>query len=340
MDEDPILLRGHHLLLEVSNTHDNTIYTNILYRKAKEFGKLFLEQLQSRNLLFGELLTEFSKLIDFSDKKIIQRAAAVQALCSVHLKAGDGNHIDFIGFSSTALWYQQEILSLVMRVYCEDQLMDNLDRGDYSKFYVPSALQDAPKCKQDMEEKKTAPSARRKHSFEKLIAFLVNELTEDDYDVQGPVLKPIQSLFNKMFIRRGQTAVSVIGDMTRATLLVKNEKDLRVIVKRVEEAFPSIHGKEFQGPSEVGVDTFLHQVFKMKKVPESDVIPYRFKANSSQKKRMDKGEPLLYNLNFFDGIPEYHRVGTTEMFVAFELQIGFEAEVNGLRVDHLAYEEG
>eukprot|EP00957_Ditylum_brightwellii_P038859 2937380-Ditylum_brightwellii.AAC.1 len=28
------------------------------------------------------------------------------------------------------------------------------------------------------------------------------------------------------------------------------------------------------------------------------------------------------------------------MFVAFELQIGLEAEVNGLRVDHLAYEEG
>eukprot|EP00957_Ditylum_brightwellii_P001846 142289-Ditylum_brightwellii.AAC.1 len=28
------------------------------------------------------------------------------------------------------------------------------------------------------------------------------------------------------------------------------------------------------------------------------------------------------------------------MFVAFELQIGLKAEVNGLRVDHLAYEEG
>eukprot|EP00957_Ditylum_brightwellii_P057993 4397610-Ditylum_brightwellii.AAC.1 len=73
----------------------------------------------------------------------------------------------------------------------------------------------------------------------------------------------------------------------------------------------------------------------MKKIPGTDIIPYRFKANSSQKKKMDKGKPPLYfNLNFFDGIPEYHRVGTTEMFVAFELQIGLEAEVNGLRVDH------
>eukprot|EP00957_Ditylum_brightwellii_P078818 5993870-Ditylum_brightwellii.AAC.1 len=28
------------------------------------------------------------------------------------------------------------------------------------------------------------------------------------------------------------------------------------------------------------------------------------------------------------------------MFVTFKLQIGLEAEVNGLRVDHLTYEEG
>eukprot|EP00957_Ditylum_brightwellii_P014556 1096016-Ditylum_brightwellii.AAC.1 len=56
---------------------------------------------------------------------------------------------------------------------------------------------------------------------------------------------------------------------------------------------------------------------------------------------MGKGKPpLYYNFNFFDGLPEYHRVGSTEMFVAFELQIGFEAEISGLREDHVSYEEG
>eukprot|EP00957_Ditylum_brightwellii_P201442 15325670-Ditylum_brightwellii.AAC.1 len=153
MDEDPILLRGHHLLLEVSNTHSNRIYTNTYSSDAKEFGKLFLEQLQSRNLLFDKLLTKFSHLIDFSDKKVIQRAAAVQALCSTHLEAGDKNHIDFPCFSSTALWYQQEILSLVMRVYCEDQRMNDLVgelRNRYAT-YVPSAIQDATKCKEDLQ---------------------------------------------------------------------------------------------------------------------------------------------------------------------------------------------
>jgi len=230
-----------------------------------------------------------------------------------------------------------------MRVYCEDQLMDDLVGGLNNDFvtYTPSALQDATRCREDVKDKKTEPSDNRKRSFEALVNFLVDELTEDDYEIQGPVLKPLQSLFNKMFIRRGQTSVSVIGDMTRATLLAKNEEGLRAVVKKIEETFFYIHGKEFQGPNKIGVDKFLHQVFKMKKIPESDIILYRFKPNSSQKERMGKGEsPLYYNFNFFDGLPEYHRVGSTEMFVAFELQIGFEAEVSGLREDHVSYEEG
>eukprot|EP00957_Ditylum_brightwellii_P098220 7484042-Ditylum_brightwellii.AAC.1 len=119
-----------------------------------EFGKIFLEQLHSRNMLFDELLTKFSTLIDFSDKKVIQRAAAVQALCSTYLTADDKDCVDFGSFSSTALWYPQEILSLVIRVYCEGQLMDDLvgDIYDCSDVdYIPYALQDAKRCKEDIE---------------------------------------------------------------------------------------------------------------------------------------------------------------------------------------------
>eukprot|EP00957_Ditylum_brightwellii_P006119 463076-Ditylum_brightwellii.AAC.1 len=189
MDEDPFLLRGHHLLLEVMNTHNNLIYTNVFFSDAKEFGNLFLEQLRSRNLLFNKLLTEFSNLIGFKNKQVIQRAAAAQALCSTHLTAGKEQHVDFQSFSSTALWYQQEILSLVMRVYCEDQLMDNLvgSNDSYYVDYVPSAVRDAHKCKQDIEEKKITPSTHRTKSFHALIDFLVDGLQEGgDYEIQGP----------------------------------------------------------------------------------------------------------------------------------------------------------
>eukprot|EP00957_Ditylum_brightwellii_P108064 8244412-Ditylum_brightwellii.AAC.1 len=149
-----------------------------------------------------------------------------------------------------------------MRVYCEDQLMDDLVGSSANAYveFAPSALQDAYKCKEDIADKRTEPPDNRKRSFKALVSFLVDGLQESgDYEIQGPVLKPLQSLFNKMFIRRGQTAVSVIGDMTRATLLVKDEEDLKRIVSRIETLFPYIHGKEFQGPNEIGVDVFLHQ---------------------------------------------------------------------------------
>eukprot|EP00957_Ditylum_brightwellii_P048572 3685701-Ditylum_brightwellii.AAC.1 len=62
--------------------------------------------------------------------------------------------------------------------------------------------------------------------------------------------------------------------MTRATLLVKNEENLRALVKKIKETFPGISGGEFQGPNKIGVNVFLHQVFKMKKLPGTDIIPY------------------------------------------------------------------
>eukprot|EP00957_Ditylum_brightwellii_P066137 5018571-Ditylum_brightwellii.AAC.1 len=113
-------------------------------------------------------------------------------------------------------------------------------------------------------------------------------------------------------------SMSVIGDMTRATLLVKNEEDLNRVVSRIREEFPSIRGEHFQGPNKIGVQG--------KQFPEGE---------GGQRQT-----PIVLQLKFFDGIPEYHQVGTTEMFVPFELQIGLEAKVNGLCGAHELYKEG
>uniref|UniRef100_A0A7S4UUQ7 Uncharacterized protein n=1 Tax=Ditylum brightwellii TaxID=49249 RepID=A0A7S4UUQ7_9STRA len=345
--EEPILLRGHYLLLEIINIHNDKIYVNNW--KNLPFKTLFLEQIHSRNWLFDKLLTEFSNLITFENKHIIRQAVAIQALCcATHLSSscGGGHFVKFgqFAYSSAALWYHQEILSLVLRAYCEDQSMDDLVGNEQNKFvaYVPSALLDAGMCKCDIEEQKTpTPSQHRISSFEKLIEFLVEGLDKDDYEFQGPFLKPLQSLFNKLFIRRGQTSAGVIGDMTRATLLIKDVDNLNIIISKIAELFPDIYGKEFEGPGMSGIVQFLQRVFKMKKIPGTEIIPYRIIPNNSQKLRIGNGEsPLHYNFNFFDGVPEYHRVGSSEVFVAFELQIGLKDEVIGLREDHKAYEEG
>ena len=43
-------------------------------------------------------------------------------------------------------------------------------------------------------------------------------------------------------------------------------------------------------------------------------------------------------MNFFHQIPEYYRIGQTELFVAYELQIGLTSEINSHRENHDSYE--
>lgn len=151
-------------------------------------------------------------------------------------------------------------------------------------------------------------------------------------------MKPLQSLFNKMFIRRGQTSINVIGDLARATLLVDSEETLRRIVANIETTFPNITKENFRHPDKFdGLGSFLQYVHHdLKFVPNSThALPYRFKPNSSQNERET---PVWYNFNFFVQMPEYHRVGQSEIFVACELQIGLREEINKHRNDHIAYE--
>eukprot|EP00957_Ditylum_brightwellii_P022591 1703982-Ditylum_brightwellii.AAC.1 len=91
MDEDPIFLRGHHLLLEVIKEHNDKMFTPFI----KEVRKLFLEQLQSRNLLFDKLLTKFSHLIDFSDKKSYNGLLPSKRCAPLTLEQARNNLLNF-----------------------------------------------------------------------------------------------------------------------------------------------------------------------------------------------------------------------------------------------------
>jgi len=337
-DEKTLLPRGHHLILEIPQdvARGDRIYTH-RSQYPVIYGDLFRDQLQARNLLFNELITEFSKMLEFQDKLVIQRAASIQALCAENVPKN--SLLSFHNFSSAALWYQQEILSLVLRVYCEDKYIDRLNiRKDMQKGgrrrsypYVPSQLEDAERVQSLLKETKKIPkpSESKRKLFLELKDFIVEGLNDDDYRFEGPAQKSLQSLFNKMYVRRGQTKTSILADLTRATLFIKEKSHLYKIVARLQSIIPK-SGK----PDAMGLHAFLDQVANMQKIPETEIIPYRFKANSSQR----DGPPLIYNLNFFHDVPEYHRVGNTEMFVANELQIGLESVIDELRTDHVSYE--
>ena len=245
--------------------------------------------------------------------------------------------IDFSLFANPGYWYQQEILKLVMRVYHEGSWMSSYD-------YQPSVLDDGWLCLRHLQDWKNgqgsaAPNEDNTKAFQELYAWLTEGIDSGLHSFQGPVLKPLQSLFNKMFIRRGQTSVHVVGDMVRATLLVDDRKTLQQIASRIEMTLPNIINNQFHRPdtSDGGlVDIFAYVDEKLAFIPTSStVLPYRFKMNSSQKK---KKEVLWYNFNFFHQVPEYHRVGQSKMYVASELQIGLTSEVISHRKSHDAYE--
>mmetsp|Transcript_16107 Transcript_16107/g.23891 ORF Transcript_16107/g.23891 Transcript_16107/m.23891 type:complete len:135 (-) Transcript_16107:18-422(-) len=118
-------------------------------------------------------------------------------------------------------------------------------------FHLPFEMQ--KKCRIGIGIKNMEPSDHSKKSRKALISFLVFWLKDSDYRCEGPVLKLLQSLFNKMYICQRQTSISVIGDMTRATLLVKNEEDLHFCSKLVDVELPSTL-KKLKAIHSTGVD--------------------------------------------------------------------------------------
>lgn len=216
---------------------------------------------------------------------------------------------------------------MVLRVYHEDQTLDREDNA-------PSAFEDALKGQKDLESS-PGPTNYRTETFLALTKWIAHDLGDNQYKLEGPELKPLQSLFNKVYIRRGQTQVNILGDMTRATLCITEPIHFEKVISRITKEFPRIEEK--LDTSKVGVLSFLEQVSNMKKIDiyTTQIIPYRLKINSSQ---ANIKSPRVYNFNFFDLVPEYHLVGNTEIFVAFELQIGLASEIEEPGKNYVAYE--
>lgn len=330
-DRAVVLCQGDLLMKDLS--------AKIRYEKSAYNKEYFDIEIYARERLFSTLVEEFSTLVGIDDTDVIQKAAAVEALAVSHLSRKGKTIIDFKAFDNPAFWYQQELLKLVMRVFHEGQVSFILT--------YPSVQRDSSFCLDFLQAvaqngghvpSSKKPTKRRVEAFEQLTAWLTEGLDEKSYTFLGPVLKPLQSLFNKMFIRRGQTNVNLIGDLVRATLFVDSKKQLEKIIARIQGDFPNILMKDFKAMSdfETTIDFLQYVHDNLKHIPGTSVIPYRFKANSSQKGK--EGGPLWFNLNFFHSFPEYHRVGQSEMVVAFELQIGVTEEINSHRVSHVAYE--
>ena len=158
--------------------------------------------------------------------------------------------------------------------------------------------------------------------------------------------KPIGSLFNKIFVRRGEGAVNVAADILRGTLEIDDAAApelLGQVVAFLREACAD----NFETPlPKDSYTSLLQAVAAMSPLPTDggssgedfgDVVPYRLKANGSQT-GAGGSAPRLYNLNFFIHTPWWYRAGAQQVVCACELQIGDASVIRGLRSDHVTYE--
>ena len=159
--------------------------------------------------------------------------------------------------------------------------------------------------------------------------------------------KPLQSLFNKLFVRRGQTTVNIAGDVLRGTLIVDRSDD-PALLSKVIERLRALAGANFARKLPKGDFKALLEVVHTMEAIELPlhkkyddvsgsirIVPYRLKANSSQ---AGLDEPLLWNMNFFIDTPWWYRAGQSEVLAACELQIGDAKVIDGLRGNHVPYE--
>lgn len=313
-------------------------------KEEKGMGYFYAEQVLARHRIFETVLEEFSKIVGFDDNDVIQKAAAVQALASKYLSKKDDTIIDFRSFNNSGYWYRQEILKLAMRIYSATVK----NRGSFSKYDARDCLE----ILEDIDKGNSPPKVGRYHRrkvFGELIEWLTEGISSDMYVFQGPVFKSLQSLFHELFFCRGRTKnVHVLEDMVQGTLFVHDKETLEKILQRITAFLPNIMISEFKHPDEFDKlgDFLCHVHDNLSYIPATTkILPYQFKPNnhSQKEENYDNNEdvdPSWYNFNFFHEVPEYHRVGQSEMFVTYQLQIGLTTKMEEHRktTSRIAYE--
>jgi hypothetical protein len=161
---------------------------------------------------------------------------------------------------------------------------------------------------------------------------------------EGMAYKPIQSLFNKMYVRRGQMSLSVIGDLQRGTMYVETPEDLDRIKRTLSEAYQDNLDRKIDGMGDfAGMLAAIGACAPMELMTASGeavkIMIYRIKDNSSQQERTDRGElSHVMNINFFIDGPQADCCRNATIIGACELQVGVLSTLNSLRGNHLPYE--
>jgi hypothetical protein len=157
--------------------------------------------------------------------------------------------------------------------------------------------------------------------------------------------KPIQSLFNKMYVHRGQVAMNLIGDLQRGTMYLNTPEELDRVKQSLSQAYQQNFDQKIDQMTnfEVMLGTIRACVPLKLRIAETgevvDVIIYRIKDDSSQQERTDRGElSHLMNINFFIDGPQADGSRNATIIGACELQVGVMSTLHALRGGPVPYE--
>ena len=242
-----------------------------------------------------------------------------------------------------------------MRIFSEEKHPVNPDRDMYGSPSVYDQelvldILDQPTEETRREEMVNRASDGKRDRYEEVFRLFAGQAQEQAgvtaaIPFAGMTYKPIQSLFNKMYVRRGQVSMNLVGDLQRGTVYVNTPKELDQIKRALRQQYQANLDRKIDCIGSLAhMLAEIHACTPMRLTMASgevvDVIIYRIKDNSSQQERVGKGElSHVMNINFFIDGPQADCSRAATIVGACELQVGVSSTLNTLRGNHRPYEK-
>ena len=337
-----------------------------LNEKKTDYSSALHKAFEANDILTGKLYKEFFDLVGIGDHELVRKAVAVNCLGGFDTDT----IMDFSKVEDSEILHE-EIMALVIRAWVDHKHGEEWTYDPtqcFNGMIAKVALEDAQvgtkledhglgiftlkplkEATSDKDwvkiDKNTIMRLRMHKAYEALYKYLYDvvrdqvELETHEIKLTGIDYKSLQSLFNKCYVRRGQTKQQVVSDMVRNTIVVSDIPTLKKVVAFFKEEFKNnfeAKVNDLESLNEVILKVNELDAFGNDSTEGKFIIPYRMKPNGSEKGKKD---PLAYNLNFFYKNPWFQQSGEQSIICAFELQIGLESTINEMRENHRPYEK-
>lgn len=316
----------------------------------------FVKMRASSKMLVAKLIEEFASLLQLNDVESVRKATALKYICKSVLSAKDV--VDFEKLRDCVSYLDETVLN-AMRIFGEekhnvlplssDNELGNFRSGSLMDNELVTAILSCKDKHAAKDEMMSRAAKGKRNRYNEVYNLFVLELMRDSgvtpgLEFTGMVYKPIQSLFNKMYVRRGQFGMNIIGDLQRGSVYVKTPEELDTVRQSLGKRCAGNLKKEIESTGDLAlmldkIKACEPMALTNEQGDRFNVFVYRVKDNSSQKERTDRGElSHAINVNFFIDGPQADLSRSSVVIGACELQVGVLSTLQAMRSNHQPYE--